>query len=151
MVLPAAFESLTVHRLLIRLLGEGSKSTLTCKALKCLAYVRGAFLCLLGFAVLARVGLARAELWCPRQREHLLSCAGQMVLHRAQREIKAQGWESATALCRADPRTTTLALGTSPARQREAPALGKSVSKTDLCFSTVEVRAEAVVSRCGSS
>lgn len=37
MALSAAFESLTMHTLLIRLPGEEGKSTLTCKALECLA------------------------------------------------------------------------------------------------------------------
>lgn len=59
MVLSAAFGSFTVHTLLIGLLGEGGKSTLMCKALKCRAYARCAFLCLL--ALLRSPGWNRLE------------------------------------------------------------------------------------------
>lgn len=44
---PLPFESLITHTFLIMLPGEGGKSTLTCKALKCLACVTRAFLCFL--------------------------------------------------------------------------------------------------------
>lgn len=53
------FESLIAHTSPIMLPGEGGKSTLTCKALKCLACVTHAFLCFL--ASLCSPGWDRLE------------------------------------------------------------------------------------------
>lgn len=92
--------------LLIRLPEEGERATLTCKALKCLAYARRVFLCLLG--------LLRSPGWdCPEQssggrggRAAVVVCQGD-GLEGYRGMWQGEGWESAAASCRADPRAAT--------------------------------------------
>lgn len=65
---------------------------------------------------------------------------------------QGEGWESAAAPRRADPRAATLAPGTTSSVSERSICSGEiTVSRPGLGFSAVEVHAGAAVFRCGSS
>lgn len=93
MVLSAAFESLTVHMLLIRLPGEGGKSTLTCKDLKCLAYARCVFVSWLCCICQGGAGWSRSLVAEGRREDACGPVPEEMALRRGLREMGAHGKE----------------------------------------------------------